>query len=118
MKLIKSFKVTPADTARQIGSGTLRVLATPKVAAWFEGIATELAANAIANTEETSVGTNINLDHLKKSLVGETITCEVTLTAREGNKMTFTAEAFNEKRELIARATHTRFVVNIERFMK
>lgn len=118
MKQIKTFKVTPADTARQIGSGTLRVLATPKVAAWFEGIATELAANVIANTEETSVGTNINLDHLKKSVVGETITCEVTLAARYGNKMSFTAEAFNENHDLIARATHTRFVVNIDRFMK
>lgn len=114
--MTKQFKVTENETAMQVGSGTLLVLATPVLAAWIEGIATEIA-NSLHSTEESSVGTNINLDHLKKSKVGETITCHVNLIAQDRRKLTFSAVCLNEAGEQIATASHTRFIINIAKFM-
>lgn len=112
----KSFTVTATDTAKTVGSGTLEVLATPKVAAWFEGMATELASELTAEGE-SSVGTNINIDHLKKSKIGESISCEVRLVERDRRMLKFEAEAYNEQNELIAKAVHTRFIINITKFL-
>lgn len=114
--MTKQFKVTEKETAIQVGSGTLPVLATPVLAAWIEGIATEIA-NSLHSTEESSVGTNINLDHLKKSKVGETITCHVNLVEQDRRKIVFSAVCLNEAGEQIATASHTRFIINIAKFM-
>ena len=113
----KNFTVKPEHTAAQVGSGTLQVLATPVLAAWIEGIATEMA-KSLHSTEESTVGTNINIDHLKKSKVGETITCQVNLEFQDRRKLTFSATCSNESGEQIATASHTRFIINIARFMQ
>jgi len=114
--MTKSYTVKEHHTAAQVGSGTLQVLATPVLAAWIEGIATEIA-ESLHSTEESSVGTNINLDHLKKSKVGETITCQVNLIAQDRKKLTFSAVCLNEAGEQIATASHTRFIININKFL-
>lgn len=112
----KSFTVTPELTAEVVGSGSLPVLATPTLAAWIENVATLATADLLAEGE-TSVGTNINLDHLKKSLIGEKIDISVELLSREGRQLCFTAECHNQEGVLIGKASHTRFIVNAERFM-
>lgn len=112
----KTFIITESDTAKTVGSGTLEVLATPKVAAWFEGMATEIASEYTMEGE-SSVGTNINLDHLKKSKIGENISCDVRLVERDRRMLRFEAEAYNEQNELIAKASHTRFIINIAKFL-
>jgi len=114
--MTKSFTVSQEHTAAHVGSGTLPVLATPVLAAWIENIATELA-KTLHSTEESTVGTNINLDHLKKSKVGETITCQVDLIAQDRRKLMFSAICLNESGEHIATASHTRFIINIAKFL-
>lgn len=114
--MTKSFTVTQELTAKVIGSGTLPVLATPALAAWIENVAT-LATAELLSDDETTVGTNINLDHLRKSLVGETIRVTVKLLSRNNRQLTFAAECHNNEGILVGKATHTRFIVNIERFM-
>jgi len=114
--MTKTFTVKEYDTAAHVGSGTLPVLATPVVAAWIESIATEMAKSFHSN-EESSVGTNINIDHLKKSKVGETITCQVNLDTRDRRKLIFSAVCLNEAGEQIATASHTRFIINIAKFL-
>lgn len=114
--MTKSFTVTQELTAYVIGSGTLPVLATPALAAWIENVATLVTAPLLSEGE-TSVGTNINLDHLRKSLVGEKIKVSVELVSHEGRQLSFTAECHNAEGTLVGKASHTRFIVNTARFM-
>ncbi|MCQ2343599.1 MAG: thioesterase family protein [Paludibacteraceae bacterium] len=114
--MTKSFTVTQELTAQVIGSGSLPVLATPALAAWIENVAT-LTAAPLLSEGETSVGTNINLDHLRKSLIGETIDVSVELLSHEGRQLCFSAECHNAEGTLVGKAFHTRFIVNTTRFM-
>ena len=54
-------EVTDADTAAALGSGDVRVLATPRLITWMEA-ATVRAAAAILVTGQTTVGTAIRID--------------------------------------------------------
>ena len=108
--------VTAADTAEVLGSGLLPVLATPRVVALME----ETACAAIAEdipTGKNTVGTRIDIEHLSATPVGMRVWAEATLASAEGRAYTFQIEAFDEA-GLIARATHTRFLVDTERFMQ
>ncbi|NDV45862.1 hypothetical protein D0T49_02200 [Paludibacter sp. 221] len=114
-KITKEFIVTEADTAAKLGSGTLAVLATPMLVAFMENTAMQLVADL--GEGESSVGTMINVQHLKASAVGENIRCTAEITNREGRKYNFGIEAVDSSGEVIGKATHERFVVNVERFM-
>ena len=61
--------VTPADTADALGSGSLPVLGTPRVLAWMEA-ATCAAIDAALGDGQTSVGSRVELEHLRPSAVG------------------------------------------------
>ena len=66
----QTFHVAPTDTAQALGSGSLDVLATPRLLAWCESVTcAALAEELIAS--ETSVGTRVSLEHLadRKSVV-------------------------------------------------
>lgn len=108
--------VTETDTAQRMGSGSLQVYATPALVAFMENSACKL----LDEIEEgyTTVGTAMDVKHLRASAIGEKITCIARLTAHEGRKYTFTIEVYNQKQECIATAVHERFCVNIERFMQ
>ena len=112
----KSFQVAEKDTAQQIGSGSLPVLATPMVVAWMENCAT-CVIDPHLQANETSVGTAIDVLHMKASVVGERIMCRAELVAVEGRQLHFTIVATNVNGEPVATAKHTRFVVDRERFM-
>src|SRR5690349_23618767 len=73
-----TFTVTDDDTAAALGSGSLPVLATPRLLAWSE--AATCAAIEPALTEgSTSVGTRVTLEHQAASPVGAEV--EVTASA-------------------------------------
>jgi fluoroacetyl-CoA thioesterase len=110
----KKIIVSNELTAAVVGSGLLPVFSTPSMIAFMENTAMDLIE---LKTNESSVGTNINAQHLKASAVGETLSCTATLTANEGRKYSFEIVVENEKNEIVGKATHDRFVVDIERFM-
>ena len=107
--------VEAADTALEVGSGSLRVYATPCLAALMEGAACECIEGALPE-EQTSVGISLNLRHTAATPVGMTVRAVARLTAVEGKKLTFAITAFDEAGEIGA-ATHERVVVNAERFL-
>lgn len=72
------FTVGPEDTAEALGSGSLPVLATPRLLAWCEA-ATCAAIGPALGAGDTSVGTRVALEHLAASPVGAAV--EVTATA-------------------------------------
>lgn len=112
----KKMTVTKELFASTVGSGTLDVLATPMVVALMEGAAAELS-NQYLDSNFTTVGIKINVNHLRPSVEGMHITAVATFAAVNGKKHSFSIEAFDEK-GLIATAEHDRFVVESEVFFK
>lgn len=109
-------EVTPARTAKSVGSGTLLVCATPVVAAAAESAAVAALADRLPDGE-TTVGTHIALDHIAATPIGMTVTATATLTRHEGRRYEFSFSCRDEAGE-IARGTHTRVAVTTERFMQ
>ncbi len=115
--------VAENETAAVVGSGLLPVYATPQVVALMEKTACELIASLSADAEgalaegDTTVGTHMAIDHVKACRVGEQVRCVALLVAVNGRAYDFAIEVFNHAGELLAKAEHTRFKVNSERFM-
>lgn len=109
-------KITVTDemSAARIGSGLLEVFATPSMIAAMENTAMQLIPQIEGSS---SVGTMINAEHIKASKIGETIEFVATITKNEGRKYSFKIEAYDSKGDLIGKATHERFVIDVERFM-
>ncbi len=114
--MTQTILITPELTAASQGSGSLPVYATPAVVALIENTACQCITDL--QIGDTTVGTHIDVHHLKASAVGEQVTCTATLVAQEGRKYTFKAEVVNACGETIATATHERFLVNALRFME
>ncbi len=107
--------VTEQHTAATLGSGDMAVFATPAMIALMENAAMKAIAPTLPEGS-TSVGTEMSATHSKASAVGAEITATATVTEVEGRKITFTVSA-HEGETLIGEGTHTRFVVDREKFM-
>ena len=105
-----------ADTALEVGSGSLRVYATPCMAALMEGAACDCLEGLLPEGQ-TSVGTALDLKHSAATPVGMSVWAVAKLTAVEGRKLTFEIEAFDEAGRIGA-AVHERFLVSEERFLQ
>lgn len=107
--------VDNTNTAVALGSGDMEVFATPAMVALMENA----AMNAVAphlEAGQTTVGTEISTTHIKASALGATITATATLTAIEGRKLKFAVTA-HDGDNIIGEGTHTRFIVDRERFL-
>ena len=116
IKGLEEMTVTPDDTAQVYKSGTLQVLATPRLAALMEETAWKSVAQALEPGKGT-VGTRLELDHLAPTPVGMKVQCESVLEKAEGRKLVFSITAKDEKGE-IGTAKHERFIVEEEKFQK
>ena len=108
--------VSDADTAIAIGSGTVPVLATPRVVALCEETSVRAVENDLA-PGTTTVGMRVQLDHLAPTAVGQTVSCEATLESVAGRRVTFTVSV-NDARGLVAAGKITRVIVDTERFLE
>jgi predicted thioesterase len=107
--------VADADTAIAIKSGDVPVLATPRVIALCEEAAVKALSGEL-NAAETSVGMQVQLDHLAPTAVGHVVIAEATVEKVNGRRITFTVSVSDE-RGLIAVGRVTRVVVDIDRFL-
>ena len=103
------------DTAAEVGSGSLLVYATPCMAALMEGAACEAIAEALSETQ-TTVGTELSIQHLSATPVGLEVRAEAEVTAVDGKVITFEVRAFDEAGE-IGKGTHKRVVVSAQKFL-
>lgn len=115
--------VEESGLASSMGSGSLAVLATPQLAAWMEEAACACIgqADALGTEREeaeqlTSVGIQINVEHLKASPLGATIKVRATVTNVDKRKLEFWCEAWQDG-VLIGQASHTRFMVDAQKFI-
>ena len=115
MKGSVSTTVEREDTAAEVGSGSLLVYATPCMVALMEGAACEAIAAELKDTE-TTVGTELNIQHISATPVGLEVRAEAEVTAVEGNKLCFKVSAYDEA-GLIGEGTHERFIVSSQRFL-
>lgn len=107
--------VSAANTAATLGSGDMDVFATPAMVALMENAAMNCVSNHL-EAGQTTVGSEIHTSHIKPSALGATISATATLSAIDGRKLTFTVTARDEQ-GVIGEGTHTRFVVDRERFL-
>ncbi len=108
--------VTSQNTALNMGSGDMMILATPEMVALMENAAMSCVSQYLEG-DETTVGCFINTSHVRPSKIGTTIIALATLTEVEGRKLTFHVEAKDADGNLIGEGTHERFVVNRDKFL-
>ncbi len=112
----KSVAVTIENTALSMGSGTLKVFATPAMIALIEGCCAESVEDSL-DEGMTTVGTRVEVDHLAASPLGAAILCKSKLISVDGRKLEFEAEVFDNNC-LIGKGRHTRFIVDADKFVK
>lgn len=106
--------VTPAMTARNVGSGEVNVLSTPWVLALVERAAVDAVAPHLPSGS-TTVGTSVNLAHSAPSVVGRQARAHVLVERVEGRKIHFSFQVSDEAGQ-VARGSHVRVIVDRERF--
>lgn len=109
-------KVDESMLAVSVGSGDLEVLATPSVIALMENAAAALAKKGL-EPDFTTVGTKVDISHTSPTPLGAEIEVEAKLKESDGRFFSFEVKAF-DKKGVIAFGTHTRAIVNSEKFMK
>lgn len=106
--------VTEDDTAAKAASGSVEVLATPVMIAWMEEASLRLAQKEL---EEglTTVGTEVNIKHLKGTLVGKTVKVLSTLKEIDRKRLVFDVEVI-EDGVTVGTGSHTRFIIDTTKF--
>ena len=111
-----AFTVTEADTAAALGSGSLPVLATPRLLAWVEA-ATCAALEPVIGAGRTSVGTRVDLQHSGASPVGAEVVVSADPSYSDGRLHRLRVSGRHTDGRVIATGEITRVVVDIDRFL-
>ena len=114
LKNVADISVTAENTALALGSGSLKVFATPAMIRLIERAAAELVEKNLP-PESTSVGISINIKHTAPTPIGMNVRAEVEIISVDGRKIIFDVAAFDGRGE-IGRGTHERFIVDREKF--
>ena len=109
-------EVTDADTAVALGSGSVPVLATPRIVALCEE-ASCLAIAGQLGPGETTVGLRVEIAHLAPIAVGSKVKAEATLDKVEGRRLVFTV-CVNDASGLVAAGKVTRATVDVKGFLE
>jgi predicted thioesterase len=108
--------VEKAHVATQIGSGNVEVLATPIMIALMEAAAVH-AVQEYLPQGWTTVGTRVDVEHLRATPLGGVVTAEANLVKREERILEFAVTAFDST-GIIGQGHHQRFIINLKRFME
>ncbi|MDW7673172.1 MAG: thioesterase family protein [Bacillota bacterium] len=108
--------VTGEKTALAVGSGKLKVYATPCMVALMEGAAVAALEGKLEYQMDT-VGTSLEILHMAATPVGMKVKAEAKLINIDGRKLTFEIEAFDD-REKIGSGIHQRFMINGDKFLE
>lgn len=106
--------VADEHTAPRVGSGKVRVLATPVMINVIEAAALA-AIEHLLPAGHQSLGTLLNVRHVAATPVGMRVKATAVVSKVEGRTIHFRVEAYDEK-ELIGDGTHERVVVNVAKF--
>lgn len=104
--------VAANETAEVLGSGGLPVYATPAMICHMELSAYRLAEQYGHQT----VGTKVNISHLRACKVGTEVKITAELTEIDGRRLEFNIKVEDEK-GLLGEGAHQRYIIDPERFM-
>lgn len=107
--------VNENNTAIALGSGDMKVLATPAMIALMENAAMLCVAPHLPEGS-TTVGSMISSSHIKPSAIGANVEATAELVEIENRKLTFKVTA-TENGVLIGEGTHIRYIIDRERFL-
>jgi predicted thioesterase len=110
------FQVTEAQTAATVGSGSLRVLATPVMIGIMESVCHRLLARHLPQGF-SSVGVHVDVRHLAPTPAGATVRVRGEILSVSGLSVLFAVSAFDD-REQCGSGEHERVVIEAERFLK
>lgn len=113
--LIQEKIVFENESAKNVGSGGMEVFSTPMLVAFMENIAYNMVQKHLS-LEETTVGTAINIKHLRGNLIGDKLLGKSTITEIDKKRIDFHIEVYHND-TLIGEAEHSRVVVNSEKFL-
>ena len=102
------------DTAPHVGSGKIKVLATPVMVGLMEEAALNAVEGLLPEGHQT-VGIRLEISHVAATPVGMRVRAHAELLKVEGRKLTFRVSAEDEK-EPIGEGVHERIIVNLARF--
>ena len=106
--------VAEEHTAPRIGSGRIRVLATPVMINLIEAAALAAVEHLLPPGSQ-SLGTHLDVHHIAATPVGMRVRASAQVVAVDGRKIRFRVEAHDEK-ERIGHGTHERVVVDVAKF--
>ena len=101
-------------TAPRVGSGRIRVLATPVMINLIEAAALAAIEQSLPE-EHQSLGTRLDITHVAATPVGMRVRASAEVVRVEGRTV-YLRVAAHDERELIGEGTHERVVVNVARF--
>ena len=102
------------DTAPHVGSGKIKVLATPVMV----GLMEEAALNAVEGllpAGHQTVGIRLDISHTAATPVGMRVSARAEVVKVDGRRITFRVVAQDEQ-GIIGEGVHERIVVNVARF--
>lgn len=102
------------DTAPRVGSGKIRVLATPVMVGLMEEAALA-AVEALLPPGHQTLGTRLDVTHVAATPVGLRVRAGARLERMDGRRLEFTVWA-DDDFDRIGEGTHQRVIVNVERF--
>lgn len=114
IKGIQEIIVTEELTAAHIGSGLVKVFATPMMIALMEKTCASSVEPHLEAGQGT-VGTHVNVSHSAATPVGMKVRCESELVEVDRRRLTFRVTASDE-RGIIGEGTHERFIIDSAKF--
>lgn len=110
----KERMVTKEILASALGSGRADVLSTPMLIAFMEATCNE-GMQPFLQEGYITVGTVVNIKHLKATPLGSKIFCKATLLGIDRAFLKFQVDVYDEK-ELVGTGEHERAFVHQKRF--
>ena len=110
--------VAEEHTAAHLGSGAVRVLATPQMVLLMEQ-ASVAAVDHLLPADTCTVGAHLDVRHLEPTPVGLTVRAVAELIESDGPRLTFRLQVLEEpfgEGQLVGDGIHRRVIVNMQRF--
>lgn len=115
LKATASATVSSENTALTMGSGDMEVFSTPSLVALMEKAATLVIEGRLPEGM-TTVGSNMDVDHLNPSGLGAKIDAEAELRLADGRRLSFKIVA-REGDKIVGEGQHVRFIVERDKFL-
>ncbi|MBP5431145.1 thioesterase family protein [Ruminococcus sp.] len=112
---MSELEVKDENLAVNVGSGSLEVFATPEMVMLME----KAACNCISDyleSDETTVGTEMNVKHISATPKGMKVCAEAELIEINGRELVFSIKSYDEAGD-IGEGIHKRFIVHGEKFL-